>query len=153
MLVELINKKVDILCITETELDETFTGDEFILNNFKKPYCLDKSRDSGGLLVFVSSEIPSRPLTEYKIPENLQAIPFEINLKNKKWLIVSLYNPTKLSGKSFLENLSDMIDFYLQKYDYYILIGDMNIQPNEYPMKQFLGEYNLINLVSRYDLF
>ena len=43
-------------------------------------------------MVFVISHIPSRRLNDFKIPSNIQIIPFEINLRKEKWLVVSIYN-------------------------------------------------------------
>ena len=115
--------------MVETKLDETFSENEFLLNGFKKPFRLDKSRNSGGLMVFVRSDIPSRRLSDFSLTDDLQAIPFELSIKNRKWLVVSLYNPDKALGRAFLQNLSNLVDFYLRKkYDNFILIGDMNLQ-------------------------
>ena len=108
MLSALLKSDVGILTIAETKIDETFPSNQFLLENFKKPYRLDKSNKSGGLLVYVLQDIPSKPLTNFSIPQDLQAIPFEITLKNRKWLIISVYNPDKNIGNIFLENLTDL---------------------------------------------
>ena len=47
------------------------------------PYILDITENKGGLMVFVKLHIPSRRLNEFKIPSNIQIIPFEINLRKK----------------------------------------------------------------------
>ena len=56
----------------------------------------------GGLMVFVKSHIPSRRLNDFKIPSNIQIIPFEINLRNQKWLVPSIYNTPSQKNKYFL---------------------------------------------------
>ena len=38
-------------------------------------------------MVFVKSNIPSRRLNDYKIPPNIQIIPFEKNLRKEKLLV------------------------------------------------------------------
>ena len=43
-------------------------------------------------MVFVKSHIPSRRFNDFKIPSNIQIIPFEINLRKGKWLFALIYN-------------------------------------------------------------
>ena len=40
--------------------------------------------NKGGLMVFVKSHIPSRRLNDFKIPSNIQIIPFQIKLRKRK---------------------------------------------------------------------
>ena len=42
-------------------------------------------------MVFVKSHIPSRRLNVFKIPCNIQIIPYDVNLRKEKWLVVSIY--------------------------------------------------------------
>ena len=48
-----------------------------------RPYILDIKDSEGGVIVFVTSHIPSRRLNDFKIPSNIQIIPFAINLRKK----------------------------------------------------------------------
>ena len=59
MLSALLKDKIEILIIAETKIDESFPTNQFLLENFKKPYRLDTSKTSGGLLVYVMQDIPS----------------------------------------------------------------------------------------------
>ena len=147
LLSELVNDRFSILVIAETKLDDTFPKNQFCLNKFKSPYRLDKSKTSGGLLVYISSDIVSKQLSEYVPHRDLQAIPFEFKFNEKKWLIITVYNPHKKHGKVFLDNLSTLIDFYLKKYENYIIIGDMNLEPSDTVMKEFIENYELYNLI------
>ena len=62
----------------------------------------DITENKGGLMVFVKSHIPSRSLNDFKIPSNIQIIPFEINLRNEKWLVASIYKAPSEKSKYFL---------------------------------------------------
>ena len=42
-------KYIDVLVVTETELDETFLESLFLMDGFAKPYRLDKVRIGEGL--------------------------------------------------------------------------------------------------------
>ena len=57
---------VDFLAVSETKLDSSFPTGQFNLPGFRTPYRRDLSAKSGGLLVFVNSNIPSKML---KIPD------------------------------------------------------------------------------------
>ena len=57
------------------------------------------------------------------------------------------YSNSKQHGTVFLDNLSALIDFYLRKYDNYIIIGDMNLEPSEAIMAEFIENYGLQNLI------
>ena len=56
----------------------------------------------GGLMVFVKSHIPSRRLNDFKIPSSIQIILFEINIRNEKSLVASIYNTLFQKNKYFL---------------------------------------------------
>ena len=44
MLSKLIESKLDIISLAETKLDGSFSKNEFLLEGYKKPYRLDKSK-------------------------------------------------------------------------------------------------------------
>ena len=85
-LCSLISSHVDILPNAETKLDYSFPHAQFLIPNFRQPFRLDVSRNSGGLLVFVRSSTPARMLSDYRLPPDIQAIRPEINLRKEKWL-------------------------------------------------------------------
>ena len=66
------------------------------------PYRLDITDKKGDLMVFVKSHMPSRRISDFKIPSNTQIIPFEINLRKEKWLVASIYKAPSPESKYFL---------------------------------------------------
>ena len=54
---------------------------------------LDVASRKDGLLVFVNNDITTKYLRRFHLLEDIQAIPFEINLKQRKLLVVSIYRP------------------------------------------------------------
>ena len=48
-----------------------------------------------GLTLYFREDIPSRLLTEYKPPENVECLFVEINVRRKKWPLCCSYNPHK----------------------------------------------------------
>ena len=82
----------------------------------------DINHRSGGLLIHIKAPLPSEILSKFRLPINIQMIPFEINLRNKKWLIVGVYKPQSQSNQHFLDILGDLTDFYLKDYDNNVIL-------------------------------
>ena len=136
---------VDILAIAETKLDNSFTENQFILPGYKKPFRLDVNSRSGGLLIYVNSDIPCRQLNTYQFPQNMQVVPIELNLRKQKWIVFVIYRPPKQDAIFFLNSLSDAIDFYSKTYDNLVILGDINAEPQNQIIKNFLSENSLYN--------
>ena len=50
--VEFIRGKVDILMISEKNIDESFPLGQFKINGFSAPFRLDRSSNGGGIMLF-----------------------------------------------------------------------------------------------------
>ena len=72
---------------------------------------LEITSKRGGMLVYIKSLLPSRIMSNFKLPENIQVIPFELYLRNEKWLFVNIYKPSLQSNIYFLDTLNDLLDF------------------------------------------
>ena len=89
-------------------------------------------------MVFVKSHIPLRGLNNFKIPSNIQIIPFEMNLRKEKWLVPSIYNAPSQKSKYFLWYLTDLLELYWARDEKIIILVDFNIQSENKVMKDFL---------------
>ena len=147
MLSDIVKNKIDILCISETKLNDTFPSSNFFIPGYSAPYRLDRSGNGGGILLYVREDIPSKELKFIPIPNNMEGMFIEINLYKKKWLIGNFYNPCKSMICGHLAFLSKCLDHYLQSYDNVILLGDFNSEPTETAMHEFCQIYNLLNLI------
>ena len=54
---EIALKYVDVLVITETKLDDTLLTSQFLVTGFSVPYRLDRNRNGGGIMIFISDDI------------------------------------------------------------------------------------------------
>ena len=84
---------VYILCIAETKLDPSFQNSQLLITCFQQSVRMDVSSRRRGLFVYIKSSLPSKMLAKCKLPNNIQIIPFELNLSKDKWLFVSIYKP------------------------------------------------------------
>ena len=114
---------------------------------YHKPYRLDVTDKQGGLLAYIKFHLPSKLLSTHNISNDIQVIPFELNLRKEKWMFMCIYKPPKQNNQYFLENLSSIADHYSSIYDNYIFLGDFNIKPNCPPLASFMQSFNLFNLI------
>ena len=92
-LYSLLADKVGILTIVETKLDGFFPTNQFLMKGFRQPLRLGINRNSGALLIYIKSSLTVKILSNYLLPSDIQAIPFELNLKKRTSLFVSSYKP------------------------------------------------------------
>ena len=120
----LIHGKVDLLILSETKINDSFTTNQFLIEGFSPPpppFRKDRDAHGGGLVIYVREDIPSNLLKPQTLPENIEAIFIELNLKNNKWLLIGGYNPNKNSISYFLNRISHEIDTKLHKYENLLL--------------------------------
>ena len=118
---------VDVLLIDQKKLDSLFPEGQFSIDTYNKPLGLDVSGMSGGLSAYANSHVPTRQLTEIKIPIDIQIIIFESSLRKENWLVESLvYKPSTQTITYFLYWLSQIFDFQSITYKKKFMLGDFN---------------------------
>ena len=135
---KIVDGNIDILCIAETKLDDSFPNNQFILVGYHLSYRPNITDKIGCLMVFIRSHIPSRKLNDFKIPPDIQIIPFEINLRKEKWLVASIYNAPSQKNKYFPWYLTNLLEFHSTWYENFIIFGDFNIEVKSNAMNDFL---------------
>ena len=152
-LCELVAGNVDILCIAETKLDPSFPNSQFLIPGFHKPLRMDVSSRRGGFLVCTKSSLPSKMLTKFKLSNNIQIIPFELNLRKDKWLFACIYKPPLQNNQYFVSILSNLLDFYSNEYDNKVVLGDFNLEPSTPSMLSFMDSQNFVSLIKNKTCF
>ena len=145
-----VSEYIDILMISETKFGDTFPHALYHLKDFSNPYRLDRKSHGGGILVYVTDNIPSNlAKLDHKF-ENFEGFFIELELpKKKKWLISYSYNPNKGNTKQRLSNISKGLDELNSKYDNILIIGDLNTEMNEPSLNEtFCQTYNLESIVN-----
>ena len=145
---EYMGNAINILMIAETKLDGTFPDSQFKMPGMKKPYRLDISANSGGLLVYVDTNISSKRIFSNVFPNDIQVIILEINIKNRRLLILCIYRPPKQNLNYFVNIISDLIDKFSKTYTDVMVIGDFNDEPSSNTMKTFMDENQFKNLIN-----
>ena len=143
----LIDSNIDIFTIAETKLDSSFPDSQFLMPGMRKPFRLDVTSRKGGLLVFVNNDIPCKYLRNFYLPRDIQAILIEINLKQLKLLVVSIYRPPDQNLDYFLSSIRSLLDQYLTIYEDFIIMGDFNVNESNPVMVTFLNQHNCKNII------
>ena len=95
----------------------------------------------------LKSSVPSWKLKCDVLLKSIQAIPFELNLRKEKWLVISIYRPPSQDSEFFLNSLTVILDHFTKVYDNYLIMGDVNLEPHDKRLGYFLNSNNLVNLV------
>ena len=138
---------MDTFTFAETKLDSSFPTAQFEIKNYYSPFRLDITDKSGDLLVYIKSSVPSRKLPYDDICNSIHAIPFEINLRKEKWLVISIYFPPSQDSVFFLNSLAKIINAFSDKYDNYLITGNFNLEPGNTFLTNFLDSNNMTNLM------
>ena len=119
----------------------------------KKLYRFDVSKRKGGLLVYVNKNISSKYLRSFHLPNDIQAIPIEVHLKQRKLLVISIYRPPDQKIAYFLSSITDLLDHYLKTYRDFIVIGDFNESETNPALDSFLDEQKCKNVIKNKTCF
>ena len=143
----IINGNIDIVSVMETKLDASFPSAQFTLEGYHTPCRLDKNNKTGGILVYVKSSIPLSCLSFEELCISIQAIPFEINLRKEKWLVISIYRPPSQNSEYFLKSLTKIIDYFANTDDNHLILCDFNLEPTYSALMGFLDSNSVTNLI------
>ena len=143
----LIKDTLDVLVVTETKIDESYPTSQFCIDGFGALLRLDRNKHGGGVIIYVREHPPYKIIPFYNKPKDVEAIFFELTLRNKKWLIMGGYNPASETTSYFLDHVSKSLDKTMANYDNILILGDFNSTMSDVPMKNFCELYNLENLI------
>ncbi len=76
--------------IAETNIDESLPKEQFRVESYEDPYCLDKNCHWDELLIYVKSDIPTKELNIFQFEKGIEYVGFEIKLCKKKLAIFSI---------------------------------------------------------------
>ena len=62
MLSNIIKDNLDILMISETKLDLTFSSNQFTIEGYAAPIRFDRNGRGGGIILYIREDIPARLL-------------------------------------------------------------------------------------------
>ena len=117
--------KLDLLLVSERKLDDSFPTVQFLMSCMCKTYILYRCSNGIDLLIYIREDMPSRLLTEYEPPRNLECLFVEINVRKKKCLLCCSYNSHKNNISSHLHHLNKDLNVYLKYYDNLLILRNL----------------------------
>ena len=140
---------VDILMLSKTKLDSTFLSIQFLINGFSVPHRLDGNSKVGGIVLYVKDKIIVLPRNRYSLPPYIEILFFELNIRNRKWLVYFPYDPHKNLIKEYLRVLTEGIQFHSKDYESFLLMGGCNAEITETNMSFFCEIYHLTDIIKQ----
>ena len=141
-----IIKGIDIFAITESKLDASFPTSQFIIDGFREPFRKDRSIHGGGIFVYIRADIPCKII---KFITPLEILCIEVNFRKIKWILIIVYyprpHPSRMNDNEFLSEVGKAIDF--KDYQNIVVMGDINLEPDNDTLVEFKTTYNLVNLI------
>ena len=141
----LSQQDIDILCLCETFLNETFLTIEMQIENFKM-FRKDRQTNGGGLVIYVRDELHCLQRTDL---ENIsvESIWLEIKQPNSKSFLISyVYRPPS-SKVQWVKDFTLMLDNSLSDEKECIVLGDFNFDllKIDSPSKSWLDLMESVN--------
>lgn len=147
-----VNKKIDVLCFTEHNMN---TDDINLLTipNYKLAACFSRKNRNGGSCILLRKSLNNKviDLERHNVPNFIESSAIE--LLDHKIIIICTYrvptnNNTSNSFKKFFDILDIILSTVLTKNNKIILCGDFNINilnrcPNTFNFEQLITSYNL----------
>ena len=99
---------VDVLMISETKIDDSFSIENFLIDRFRQPYRIDRNSSGGGTMLYVWEDIPSNLLKVESLP--VEGFYVELKLRSKNWLINCSYN-TSTNAIGLIPHLKTILFF------------------------------------------
>ena len=118
-----------------------------MIEGYSESYRFNRNRNGGVVLIYIPEDIASKPLTDHKLPHDIEGIFVELNLRKNNWLLFGSYHPPSQSDKYFFNHVQNGLDIYSKFYNKYMLIGDFNAEGSEPCLSQFRFEINAKNIV------
>ena len=118
---------LEMICVDETKLDESFPDHQFKIDGYHfPPFRRDRDKYGGvkeGLIVNRTKEFKTN---------KSETICLELTISNKKWIIMYAYTPPNETNKKvFFDELNETLLKAVNKYDNIFLAGDWNIDTGD----------------------
>ena len=120
-----IENNIDILIV---KIDSSFSSSQFMIKGFSIPFRFDRNRSGGEVIFYVRDDIPSKQLTKHKLPDDIEGVFIEVNLRKIKWLIFDTYHPSSQPVEYFFKHVDYALDVNGQIYVKFLLASDFNTE-------------------------
>ena len=119
-LIDIVKNNVDVLMVSETKLDDTFTTAQFLIEGFQEPIRLDRNKNGGGIMVYIRDGLDAKEIKSHRL-KTVEGMFIKLVIRNTKWLIMAGYNPDKKKIGNFLDHVGKKTRYIIPQYENFIL--------------------------------
>ena len=139
--------KLDVLVLSETKLDNSFKQQILEIEGYSLVR-QDKRSNSGGLLAYISKDIPYSLGNINISNDELECLSIELNLANDKIMLLGMYKNPRTDPMTFKKFFEDTCEKVSDVYENFIIIGDLNFNMlNDNMLSNIMPTYNLTNVI------
>lgn len=139
-----------IVCCSETHLAADVDTNDLIIEGFDDPIRKDRTRNGGGIIVYMSSHLKYKRRNELESPL-IENIWVQIKLKSFDIIICCYYRSDfTVSQSIFITEMQASIEQALDLTPYIVLVGDINIDflnMQNTQLRDCLSLFNLTNVI------
>ena len=136
----------DVFFVSETKIDESFPNNQFQIEGYKH-FRKDRNCHGAGVCMYINQDIASRRI-EYSSLSNIENICVELNLRQRKWLVIGIYKPPNFSEEIFVNALLSCLMVASKSFDNIVLMGDFNMTVENNKLQLLLNSFSLDNLIT-----
>ena len=132
--------------LSETKLDKSFKQETDIDGYL----CVrqDKRSNSGGLLAYISKDIPYSVGTINVCNDEIECMSIELNLPNEKIMLMCMYKNSRTDPVIFKRFFEDTCELMSDHYENMIVIGDLNFNMLvDNMLSNIIPTFNLANVI------
>lgn len=145
-----IQTEVDMLCLTETKIDNTVPDSDVILPGFTSIFRKDLRHNSGGICVQLSNALSGKRLHDFEY-NDLELMWVKVSSGNIELILGVCYRNPALPvayWERLTENLSEIVASF--DHNKIVLVGDFNddlLNPNKHHLKDIINHFSFHQLV------
>ena len=145
---------LDCMFINESKLDDSFTNNLYIVDNYTL-YRHDRTSHAGGIMGYIRSDIPHTREPDYELDlDFVESIAIKIVINKENWLLMGLYRSPCSNERDFICSLSNVIELALSNFKQIILIGDLNFNlVLKSPLLDFCDQFSLKNVINGFTCY
>ena len=141
----------DIICVSETKLNDLVESSKLEINGFNEPIRRDRQyNNGGGLLVYVKNNIHFKRRTDIE-QRYLENIWIQVSTLNKQFLLGLFYRPPG-STVDYWDSFENCLDVAMEQNLDLIVMGDFNqnmtAKDNPNRLDRILCKFDLKNLIT-----
>ena len=140
--------KIDVLVLSETKLDDSYKQEVLDIDG----YCCirhDKRSNSGGLLTYVSKDIPFSEGSISICNDEIEVMSIELNIANEKIMLLGMYKNPRMDAVLFKRTFTEIYEEISDTYENIVIIGDLNFNMmKENMLSSIIPALSLTNIIN-----